>query len=123
MRLPGKDKLNGPRFVIDESQYTFLIRQQQVPALVPGDTTCKTDRQRRRIEHRARSLNVVSRFARGRAPLCRAVPNKRDEPFLETHMSVPQFFIRNTRDRLGPNVLIANSRVPIVAGVILNEMT
>src|SRR6185503_4318993 len=46
-----------------------------------------------------------------------------NEPFLETHVSVPKIFVRNTRDRFRPDLLVSNFRIPVVADMLLNQIT
>src|SRR6185369_13746380 len=49
--------------------------------------------------------------------------NKSYEPFFQSHVSIPQLFIRNARDHLSPNFPISNLRVPIMPDMTLNQIT
>src|SRR5215213_1908034 len=48
--------------------------------------------------------------------------NKRNQPFFQTHVGVPQLFIRNTRECLSPRLSVPKFCVPIVPDMILNEV-
>src|SRR5215217_1373936 len=121
MRLTREDNLHGTLFVVDESQHAFRICQQQVPALVTCNTTREANRQRRGVKHRLSSFDVVSTFSGSYSRLTRSMADERNQPFLQTGVSVPQFLVRDSRYCFSPQVMVAKLCFPIVAKMILNE--
>src|SRR5205085_4482026 len=49
--------------------------------------------------------------------------NKRDESLLQTHVSCPEPFVRNSRDRFTPILRIAKCRFPVLTNILLEQVT
>src|SRR5690349_19671409 len=120
MSLAGKDQLNWPARVIEETHKPILIVKDQCRALVVGKPPGKSDGQGGRIEKRSMSCELSGAGLLPDPSITHMFADKTQKMHAQRLTCVPQFFVRDAQDPF-PDLRIVLALSPILSEIVLKQ--